>query len=103
MSMATLTAESLQRWSLRGEVGTGNVAPLRAQGDALLKQAGAHVVVDLGGITRSTSVCISLLLCWMREAECLGKRIAFANMPAKMLDVARVSSLEGILPFADAG
>lgn len=85
-------------WALTGEVTTDNAVSLRQEGERALKDAADSLDVDLAGITRSTSAAISVLLCWMREAERLGKNIRFANMPDKMFDVARVSGLDAVIP-----
>ncbi len=95
---ATLKSLSASAWSLSGEVTTLNAVALRQEGERLLSAAETQVVVDLAGISRSTSAAISVLLCWMREGERLNKKLQFANMPDKMFDVARVSGLDAVLP-----
>lgn len=87
-------------WTLTGEVTTTNALGLRQEGERALRDSASAVDVDLAGITRSTSAAISVLLCWMREAERMGKKIRFANMPDKMFDVARVSGLDSVIPRA---
>lgn len=89
---------SASAWVLTGEVTTDNAVALRQEGERALKEVAGTLVVDLAGITRSTSAAISVLLCWMREAERIGKKIQFANMPDKMFDVARVSGLDAVIP-----
>lgn len=98
---AILKRLSASAWALSGEVTTLNAVALRQDGERLLKDAATEVVVDLMGISRSTSAAISVLLCWMREAERLNKQLQFANMPDKMFDVARVSGLDAVLPRAE--
>lgn len=95
---ADLRCLSASSWTLAGEVTTDNALVLRHEGERALKDASASLVVDLAGISRSTSAAISVLLCWMRAADRLGKKIQFANMPDKMFDVARVSGLDAVLP-----
>lgn len=95
---AVLRSVDASAWVLSGEVTTDNAVSLRLDGERALKSAAALVTVDLGGITRSTSAAVSVLLCWMREAERQSKKIQFSNMPDKMFDVARVSGLDAVLP-----
>lgn len=95
---ATLKSIGASAWTLSGEVTTDDAMSVRREGERLLKDAATLVTVDLSGITRSTSAAISVLLCWMREAERLDKKMQFANMPDKMFDVARVSGLDAVLP-----
>ncbi len=75
---------------------------LRAEGERLLGQAPAAVVIDLGGVSRSTTVALSLLLCWVRAASVAGKSLRFRGMPASLLDVARLSGLDSVLPLESA-
>ena len=94
---AKLTAESPDRWRLIGEVQPDNALALRSEGERLLKVAGNLIEIDLSGITRSTSVVLSVFLCWQRASETLGKRCQFINPPASLQDVARVSNLDHLL------
>lgn len=96
---AALKSLSASSWVLDGEVTTINAFTIRVEGEKLLKAAAGQLTIDLAGITRSTSAAISVLLCWMREAEKSGKKLQFANMPDKMFDVARVSGLDAVLPL----
>lgn len=96
---AEVKSQNAGHWSLIGQVTPENAVALRRQGERLLKEAAPLVTVDLSAITRSTSAAISVLLCWMREAENKGKKIQFVHMPDKMFDVARVSGLDAVLPL----
>lgn len=95
---ASLQKVSDAAWALSGEITPGNAVEVRSAGERLLKDSAVQIQVDLAGITRSTSAAISVLLCWMREAEHQKKKLVFAHMPDKMFDVARVSGLDSVLP-----
>ncbi len=73
---------------------------LRTEGEKVLPGMGKSVVVDMRQVGRVASVGISVLLCWLRMAQVLGKELKFVNSPDDMLDVSRVSSLDSVIPFA---
>ena len=54
--------------------------------------------IDLGGITKSNSAGIALLIEWLRQARNNNKAIYFQNIPDQLLEIAKISDLESILP-----
>ncbi|MGE8069136.1 STAS domain-containing protein [Pseudomonas sp. NPDC089569] len=71
---------------------------LREQGRALIKASkSAVVVVDCSGVTKSSSVGLSLLLCFMRDAQAAGKALNIRAMPEDMREIAEVSELTELL------
>ncbi len=58
------------------------------------------VAVDLREVERSDSAGVALLVAWMRSARQAQRDIRFLNMPSQMLNIARVSGLDAILPLA---
>jgi phospholipid transport system transporter-binding protein len=61
--------------------------------------SGAAIDVDLGQVQRSDSAGLALLIEWLREAQRSGGSLRFFNIPAQMLEMARVSGLDEILPL----
>lgn len=55
--------------------------------------------IELGGVRRSDSAGVALLVACLRQAQQSGKTVRFFNMPAQMLALARVSSLDQVLPL----
>lgn len=55
--------------------------------------------IDLGRVQRADSAGVALLVECLREAHQTGKDIRFFNIPAQMLAIARVSSLDQVLPL----
>jgi phospholipid transport system transporter-binding protein len=82
---------------VQGDILVQEAVALRAEGEALLASLTSPVTVDLAGVGNVGSVGVSVLLCWMRKAEALGKRLVVVNMPDKMRDVSRVSGLDELL------
>ena len=71
---------------------------LRKQGQALIKSSkAATVVVDCSAVLKSSSVGLSLLLCFMRDAQAAGKALTIRGMPEDMREIAQVSELTELL------
>ncbi|MBV4520350.1 STAS domain-containing protein [Pseudomonas sp. SWRI74] len=71
---------------------------LRKQGQALINASkAAAVVVDCSAVEKSSSVGLSLLLCFMRDAQAAGKALSIRAMPEDMREIAQVSELTELL------
>jgi len=99
MSGAAIRRGADDRLVVEGELDFTTVVALLGDAQPLF-DAGSEVRIDLQGITRSDSAGLALLIEWMRTAQRLGKAIKFLNIPPQMLDIARVSSLDQVLPLS---
>ncbi|WP_312921686.1 STAS domain-containing protein [Stutzerimonas nitrititolerans] len=71
-------------------------------GQALIREGqGAGLRIDCGGVEKSSSVGLSLLLCFVRDAKKLGRDVSIANLPQDMQQIARVSGLLDVLPLVN--
>ena len=71
---------------------------LRKQGQALIKSSkAAALVIDCSAVEKSSSVGLSLLLCFMRDAQAAGKALSIRGMPEDMREIAQVSELTELL------
>ena len=71
---------------------------LRKQGQALIKSSTATaLVVDCSAVVKSSSVGLSLLLCFIRDAQALNKPLSIRAMPEDMREIAQVSGLTELL------
>ncbi len=71
---------------------------LRKQGQALINASSAPaLVLDCSAVTKSSSVGLSLLLCFMRDAEAAKKPLSIRAMPEDMRKIAEVSGLTELL------
>ncbi len=95
--MSKVSRVDASRMVVQGDILVQEAVALRAEGEALLASLTSPVTVDLAGVGNVGSVGVSVLLCWMRKAEALGKRLVVVNMPDKMRDVSRVSGLDELL------
>ncbi|NWA82663.1 MULTISPECIES: STAS domain-containing protein [Pseudomonas] len=71
---------------------------LRKQGQALINSSNAPaLVLDCSAVTKSSSVGLSLLLCFMRDAEAVKKPVSVRALPEDMREIAQVSGLTELL------
>ncbi len=71
---------------------------LRKQGQALIQSSIAPtVVLDCAGVEKSSSVGLSLLLAFMRDAAAAGKAVSIRALPDDMREIAQVSGLTELL------
>jgi phospholipid transport system transporter-binding protein len=86
------------RYALSGEVGFATAGRLLDEG--LVAFAGqASIEVDLAGMSSADSVGLALLIEWTRRARSDGRQISFRAVPARLIDIARISGVDDLLPI----
>ncbi|CAM3913388.1 Toluene-tolerance protein TtgE [Pseudomonas reidholzensis] len=71
---------------------------LRKEGKALIGASGEQrLVLDCSAVVKSSSVGLSLLLAFMRDAQAAGKSWELRGMPEDMREIAEVYDLEEVL------
>ena len=71
---------------------------LRKQGQALIQSSTAPIVVlDCAGVEKSSSVGLSLLLCFLRDAAAVNKPVSIRALPEDMREIAQVCGLAELL------
>ncbi|WP_405120073.1 lipid asymmetry maintenance protein MlaB [Pseudomonas leptonychotis] len=100
MSQASISEVSPGVFSLSGVLDSLSAPALRDQGARLLKASKLSAcVIDCGGVVKSSSVGVSLLLAFMRDAAATGKALSVSNLPKDMREIAGVCGLLEILPL----
>ncbi|MFC6336240.1 STAS domain-containing protein [Pseudomonas sp. CCM 7891] len=67
---------------------------LRKQGQALINASTAPaLVLDCSAVVKSSSVGLSLLLCFMRDAAAARKPVSIRALPEDMREIAQVCGL----------
>lgn len=95
---ATVEAARDGRLTVRGELSFVSVPGLWRDCRKTCAAVG-DIDIDLGQVSRSDSAGLALLVEWLREAQRSGARLRFFNIPPQMLEMARASGLEQILPL----
>jgi len=86
------------RFAARGGLNFANARTARSEGLHALKTSSARdLEVDCSGITHSDSAGLAVLLDWMAIMKRGGRPLCFANLPANLLAVARISGVDEML------
>lgn len=74
---------------------------LREAGRRLIESSSAtELTLDCHAVEKSSSVGLSLLLAFLRDARKAGKRLSVCGLPQDMRDIATVSGLHELLDLA---
>ncbi len=100
MSSASLREQAVGEVLLTGVLDADSGPALREQGRVLIKGSSASTVtVDCAGVEKSSSVGLSLLLAFMRDATQHGKQLRVRGLPDDMRQIAEVCQLLELLPL----
>ncbi|MEU8118338.1 STAS domain-containing protein [Spirillospora sp. NPDC049024] len=91
--------------AITGDLDISSVPALRGRLDVALRDAGAHVVIDLSGVTFCDASGLALLTGARRSAEPAGTAIVLAGPRPHMVRLLRVSGLSRVFavhPSVDA-
>lgn len=98
MSEAAVRMSDVDELLLSGVLDYRTGADLRKEGQSLIKSSKASsLVIDCSAVKKSSSVGLSLLLCFMRDASAAGKTVSIRAMPEDMREIAQVSELTELL------
>ncbi len=98
MTDSTITLSEDGVLGLAGVLDYRTGPALRKQGKALIASSkGAALVLDCSKVEKSSSVGLSLLLAFMRDAKAAGKAVEVRAMPQGMREIAEVYDLDEVL------
>lgn len=84
--------------AVHGELDFDSVAALWEESRPLF-EAQPPREIDLGGVERSNSAGVALLVEWLRLARQREQELCFVNVPAQMMSIIRVAALEDLPSF----
>lgn len=100
MSQASIAEQAPGIFQLAGVLDYRSGPALREQGGALIGASqAAACVIDCSTVEKSSSVGLSLLLAFMRDAQAADKSLVVRGLPADMREIANVSGLLEVLPL----
>jgi phospholipid transport system transporter-binding protein len=90
------------RVTLAGALTFATAPALATQGNHLLAAraaggAGEPFLMDLQGVTGADSAGLALLIGWIAEARRLGVTLRYHAVPERLLAIARISEVDGLL------
>ena len=95
---STIEARGAGEVAVSGLLEFATVTALLEPLEALLPEQGS-LRVDLGGVTHADSAGLALLVHWLRLARRRGLDLEFHRAPGQLMDMARLSRLDRILPL----
>ena len=93
---ARLESLGAGRFRISGVLDATTAREMLEQSDSRFAQF-KDLDIDLGGVGESDSAGLALLIEWMRIAKQSGKQIHFANVPAQIEALARISEVEDLI------
>jgi phospholipid transport system transporter-binding protein len=98
VSSANLEALGGERYRVSGVLDARTAPLLLEQSDERFSSAqGASIHVDFDQVTDSDSAGLALLLEWLRIARQRQQTLHFANLPAQLAALARISEVEELV------
>ncbi len=97
--VSTFEVVDAERSRVVGSLDFATVTHLLPLGTAAIKDGHASII-DLGGVTGSDSSGLALLIEWLSVAREAKRSVRYENMPAQMLQLARLSEVEELLNAA---
>lgn len=102
MGKARLEALGAGRFRVSGVLDASTAADVLEQSESRFAQTPEpQIEMDLGGVGEGDSAGLALLIEWMRMAKQAGKQIHFANVPAQIEALARISEVEDLIGGGD--
>jgi phospholipid transport system transporter-binding protein len=93
---AQLEALGEGRFRVSGVLDATTAADVLEQSESPFAEA-PRIDVDLGGVGDSDSAGLALLIEWLRMGKQSGKPVHFANVPAQIEALARISEVEDLI------
>lgn len=101
-NMATLSEGSAGELRLAGQVDYRNGTSLSKLGKAIITQSQATAfTLDCSGVTRTSSVGMSLILSLIRDANHTGRQLFIKTLTTDLEEIAKFSDLKDVLPLSD--
>jgi len=92
----SITRTAPDRLEAKGAMSFESANSALGAGLALLSQ-GENCTIDLAQVTEADSAGLAVLVEWLAAARGCGAGIHYANIPAQILAVARISDIDGLL------
>ena len=101
-SRARLESLGAGRFRVSGVLDASTAREVLEQSEARFEQF-KELDIDLGGVGESDSAGLALLIEWLRLARQGQKSLRFANVPAQIEALARISEVEDLIGGAEKG
>lgn len=84
-----------------GDIDFKNVNAWRAAFDKVIRaEATKQMRINFSRIRRIDSTVLSLMLTWLRQAESLGIKVTYIDIPEHLLRISKLFGIQEMLPVA---
>lgn len=87
---------SAHRFALTGELTFATQGTVHAFGESLVRRE-AELEIDCDALAGVDSAGLAVLLDWLAAARAVGHRLTYVGLPASLLQLARISEVDGFL------
>ncbi len=96
-----ITAVGADRLAIRGALTFDTARLASAEGvRALTASTAKRLEIDCAGVTAADSAGLAVCLVWLARAGRDGRELRFANLPASIRALARISGIESVIDGA---
>jgi phospholipid transport system transporter-binding protein len=88
-------------WALTGDLSFASVPKLLSESQRVIDFSG-NINISLKDIDHADSAGLALLLEWLDLSHTAGGNLSFSQLPKALLDIARASNVEALLPLVDS-
>lgn len=86
---------------IRGELNFANIPKIEHIGYKLIDKSESNSVFDFSEATIIDNATLALLIAWMHHAKLKNKTVKFVKPSQQLLDMAKLSGLETLLPIVN--
>jgi len=99
MKQAKLEQRDSETYQLSGELTMQNVPQVARDSEAMVNAMSGEVVIVLSEVSRADSAGLAMLIDWLRIAKQRQFSLKFEALPGQLMQIARISELDHILPL----
>ena len=99
MNLPSISKITDNSFSVSGELNMQTVPAISTKSRQLFSGLAGTLTIDLSGVSRADSAGLALMIDWLRVARRNQFRLQFMGLPEQLLQIARVSELQQILPI----
>jgi phospholipid transport system transporter-binding protein len=97
MEPARFEAVGAGSFRVSGDLDFARVPDIWEISHRALDAGGGDLSIDLGGVTRVDSAALALVVEWLAVAAARGRVLRIVGAPDKLMALARISEIEGLL------
>ena len=99
---ASLEQLDAHQFALSGELTMQTVPAVARDSQSLISNMRGEIKINLANVVRADSAGLALLIDWLRQAQRYEFKLEFEHLPEQLMQIARLSELQELLPIHDS-